>query len=90
MMTDTEINWKICGHFDDGCVVDSRNGVVIDAYGCGYRFDGELPKLAHPDSLTIDGVGVGRWILCFGEQPLTNNTIVPYALCVFMLIALCW
>ncbi len=88
-MTTAEVEWKIAGYFNDGCVVEGRNDVVIDGYGCGYRFDGELPKRADPDGLTTDGIGIGKWILCFGEPPFINNQILPYALCIFMLIVLC-
>lgn len=89
-MTFKEVKWKVAGYLSDGCVVESRSDVVIDEHGCGYRFDGELPKRVEPTSLIDDGVGVGKWILCFGEPPFINNSIVPYALCVFMLIVLCW
>lgn len=89
-MNTIDIGWNIAGYFSDRCIVGSRNDIVIDEHGCGYRFDGDLPKYAEPDSLTTDGVGIGKWILCFGEPPFINNSILPYVLCIFMLIVLCW
>lgn len=78
--------WNIVGSFDVGCRVENPWDVVIADDGTGWRFDGSLPNKANVDSFLTDGVGVGRWILCYGNHPIKTTSFPYFIVAVFMLL----